>query len=151
MGNSWRTRSTSRQAFLCSASASWRGPGSRTLVCTAVMSAPRRPPARDGRRGADMAAGQTSGLDPGPLQLADAEHKNACLDVERMRQEFPILRGTPYGKPLAYLDSAATSQKPQAVIDAISGFYSRDNANVHRGVHYLSERATEAYEGCLLY
>jgi cysteine desulfurase/selenocysteine lyase len=53
----------------------------------------------------------------------------------------------PYGKPLVYLDSAATSQKPQAVIDAISGFYSRDNANVHRGVHYLSERATEAYEG----
>ncbi|MQA76694.1 MAG: aminotransferase class V-fold PLP-dependent enzyme, partial [Solirubrobacterales bacterium] len=45
------------------------------------------------------------------------------------------------------MDSAATSHKPQAVIDAISGFYSRDNANVHRGVHYLSERATEAYEG----
>ena len=53
----------------------------------------------------------------------------------------------PYGKPLVYLDSAATSQKPQGVIDAISGFYSSDNANVHRGVHYLSERATEAYEG----
>ena len=94
-----------------------------------------------------MTAVQTSVLDPGPLQLADAEHKNACLDVERVRQEFPILRETPYGKPLVYLDSAATSQKPQAVIDAISGFYSRDNANVHRGVHYLSERATEAYEG----
>jgi cysteine desulfurase/selenocysteine lyase len=94
-----------------------------------------------------MTAVQTSVLVPGPLHPAGAEHKNAGLDVERVRQEFPILRERPYAKPLVYLDSAATSQKPQAVIDAISGFYSRDNANVHRGVHYLSERATEAYEG----
>ena len=93
-----------------------------------------------------MTAVQTGVLDPGPLHPADAE-PNVCLDVERVRHEFPILRETPYGKPLVYLDSAATSQKPQVVIDAISGFYSRDNANVHRGVHYLSERATEAYEG----
>ena len=93
-----------------------------------------------------MTAVQTGVLPPGPLHPADAEH-NACLDVERVRQEFPILREMPYGKPLVYLDNAATSQKPRAVIDAISGFYSRDNANVHRGVHYLSERATEAYEG----
>ncbi|MDQ6785027.1 MAG: aminotransferase class V-fold PLP-dependent enzyme, partial [Actinomycetota bacterium] len=93
-----------------------------------------------------MTAVQTAVLDPGPLHPADAQHKHVRLDVERLRQEFPILRETPYGKPLVYLDSAATSQKPQAVIDAISGFYSRDNANVHRGVHYLSERATEAYE-----
>ena len=69
------------------------------------------------------------------------------FDVEAMREQFPILTVRPYGKPLAYLDSAATSQKPQAVIDAMSRFFSRDNANVHRGVHYLSERATEAYEG----
>ena len=94
-----------------------------------------------------MTVMQTSVLDPGPAHPADAAHKNACLDVERVRQEFPILAEMPYGKPLVYLDSAATSQKPQVVIDAISGFYSRDNANVHRGVHYLSERATEAYEG----
>ena len=94
-----------------------------------------------------MTAVQTSVLDPGPLHPAETGNKNACLDVERVRQEFPILREMPYGKPLVYLDSAATSQKPQAVIDAISGFYSSDNANVHRGVHYLSERATEAYEG----
>ena len=93
-----------------------------------------------------MTAVQTGVLPPGPLHPADAEH-NACLDVERVRQEFPILREMPYGKPLVYLDNAATSQKPRAVIDAISGFYSRDNANVYRGVHYLSERATEAYEG----
>jgi cysteine desulfurase/selenocysteine lyase len=66
--------------------------------------------------------------------------------VWRVRQEFPILRETVYGKPLVYLDSAATSQKPQRVIDAMSRFFLRENANVHRGVHYLSERATEAYE-----
>jgi cysteine desulfurase/selenocysteine lyase len=69
------------------------------------------------------------------------------FDVEAVREQFPILTVRPYGKPLAYLDSAATSQKPQTVIDAMSRFFSRDNANVHRGVHYLSERATEAYEG----
>jgi cysteine desulfurase/selenocysteine lyase len=68
------------------------------------------------------------------------------FDVWRVRQEFPILKETVYGKPLVYLDSAATSQKPQRVIDAMSRFFLRENANVHRGVHYLSERATEAYE-----
>ena len=71
----------------------------------------------------------------------------ASFDVERVRRDFPILSETVYGKPLVYLDSAATSQKPQQVIDAMSRFFSKDNANVHRGVHYLSERATEAYEG----
>ncbi len=68
------------------------------------------------------------------------------FDVWRVRQEFPILKETVYGKPLVYLDSAATSQKPQRVMDAMSHFFLRENANVHRGVHYLSERATEAYE-----
>jgi cysteine desulfurase / selenocysteine lyase len=71
----------------------------------------------------------------------------ADFDVERVRQKFPILSEKVYGKPLVYLDSAATSQKPQAVIDAMSRFFLKDNANVHRGVHYLSERATEEYEG----
>ena len=93
-----------------------------------------------------MTVVQNGALAPSLLGPADAERTHARLDVERVRQEFPILREKPYGKPLVYLDSAATSQKPQAVIDAISRFYSRDNANVHRGVHYLSERATEAYE-----
>ena len=93
-----------------------------------------------------MTAAQTNVLDPGFRHPADAEPDNARFDVERVRQEFPILTEMPYGKPLVYLDSAATSHKPQAVIDAISGFYSSDNANVHRGVHYLSERATDAYE-----
>jgi selenocysteine lyase/cysteine desulfurase len=94
-----------------------------------------------------MTVKQTMALDPGPLHPADAGNTSALLDVERVRQEFPILREKPYCKPLVYLDSAATSQKPQAVIDAMSGFYSRDDANMHRGVHYLSERATEACKG----
>ena len=68
-------------------------------------------------------------------------------DVERIRKDFPALHQQVHGKPLVYLDNAATSQKPQAVIDALVAYYSFDNANVHRGVHLLSERATEAYEG----
>jgi cysteine desulfurase/selenocysteine lyase len=68
-------------------------------------------------------------------------------DVERVRKDFPVLHQEVHGKPLVYLDSAATSQKPQAVIDALVRYYSQDNANVHRGVHALSERATAAYEG----
>lgn len=70
----------------------------------------------------------------------------AGYDVERVRHAFPILAEMIYGKPLIYLDSAATSQKPQAVIDAMSHFFLKENANVHRGVHYLSVRATEEYE-----
>jgi cysteine desulfurase/selenocysteine lyase len=68
-------------------------------------------------------------------------------DVERVRKDFPVLHQQVNGKPLVYLDNAATSQKPQAVIDALVAYYELDNANVHRGVHRLSERATEAYEG----
>ena len=67
-------------------------------------------------------------------------------DVERIRADFPILSRRIRGKSLVYLDNAATSQKPQAVIDAVTRFYSAENANIHRGVHYLSERATEAYD-----
>ncbi|HET6922040.1 MAG TPA: aminotransferase class V-fold PLP-dependent enzyme, partial [Anaeromyxobacteraceae bacterium] len=69
------------------------------------------------------------------------------FDVERVRREFPILRQKVNGKPLVYLDSAASAQKPQAVVDAVARFYLEDNSNVHRGVHALSERATAAYEG----
>ena len=68
------------------------------------------------------------------------------LDVQTIREDFPILRQQIHGKPLVYLDNAATTQKPQAVIDRLTQFYSRENANVHRGVHLLSERATDAYE-----
>ena len=68
------------------------------------------------------------------------------FDVERIREDFPILQTRVHGNPLVYLDNAATSQKPQAVIDAISDYYSGENANIHRGVHYLSELATRKYE-----
>jgi cysteine desulfurase / selenocysteine lyase len=68
------------------------------------------------------------------------------LDVERVRDEFPILRQSIRGKPLVYLDNAATTQKPRAVIDAIRRYYAMENANIHRGVHYLSELATREYE-----
>jgi cysteine desulfurase / selenocysteine lyase len=71
----------------------------------------------------------------------------ASFDPERVRREFPILEQRVHGKPLVYLDSAATAQKPRAVIDAEVRYYREDNANVHRGVHLLSERATQAYEG----
>ena len=67
-------------------------------------------------------------------------------DVDSIRKDFPALHQEVHGKPLVYLDSAATSQKPQVVIDTLIDYYARDNANVHRGVHRLSERATEAYE-----
>ncbi len=69
------------------------------------------------------------------------------FDVEKLRAGFPVLHQQAYGKPLVYLDNAATTQKPKSVIEAINNYYERDNANVHRGVHMLSERATAAYEG----
>ena len=69
------------------------------------------------------------------------------FDVARVRADFPILQRQVHGRPLVYLDNAATTQKPRAVIDAITAYYTESNANVHRGVHELSERATEAYEG----
>jgi cysteine desulfurase/selenocysteine lyase len=69
------------------------------------------------------------------------------LDVEHVRKDFPILERSVNGKPLAYLDNAATTQKPRAVIEAITQYYSRYNANIHRGVHVLSEEATAGYEG----
>jgi len=69
------------------------------------------------------------------------------FDIEAIRGDFPILSQQLYGKPLAYLDNAATTQKPQCVIDAVTHYYACDNANVHRGVHALSERATAQYEG----
>jgi cysteine desulfurase / selenocysteine lyase len=70
----------------------------------------------------------------------------AALDVERIRRDFPILDQAIHGKKLVYLDNGATSQKPRAVIDAIVRYYQHDNANVHRGVHTLSVRATEAHD-----
>jgi cysteine desulfurase/selenocysteine lyase len=70
----------------------------------------------------------------------------AALDIEHIRSDFPALHQESHGKPLVYLDNAATTQKPQTVIDAVSSFYERDCSNVHRGVHLLSQRATIAFE-----
>ena len=66
--------------------------------------------------------------------------------IQSVRNDFPILSRSIYGKPLVYFDNAATTQKPRTVIDAISNYYLKDNANVHRGVHYLSQQATGAFE-----
>jgi cysteine desulfurase / selenocysteine lyase len=71
----------------------------------------------------------------------------AGFDLARVRADFPILEQSVHGKPLVYLDNAATSQKPRPVIEAISRYYEETNSNVHRGVHYLSEQATNEYEG----
>lgn len=70
-----------------------------------------------------------------------------AYDVEAIRRDFPILSRTVYGKPLVYLDNGASAQKPQVVIDAVAHAYSNEYANVHRGLHFLSNAATDAYEG----
>ncbi|MGI6461377.1 MAG: SufS family cysteine desulfurase [Candidatus Hydrogenedentales bacterium] len=72
------------------------------------------------------------------------------LDVAALRQDFPILQTKVHGKPLIYLDNAATSQKPQAVLDALSQYYAESNANIHRGIYQLSEDATQAYAAARL-
>ena len=69
-----------------------------------------------------------------------------AMAVERVRDEFPILRRLVNGRPLVYLDNAATTQKPRAVLSALDRYYRETNANVHRGVHTLSQEATQAYE-----
>ncbi len=72
---------------------------------------------------------------------------NGSYDVERVRQDFPILSMQVHGRPLVYLDNAASAQKPQAVLDRLTQAYTSEYANVHRGLHYLANAATEAYEG----
>jgi cysteine desulfurase / selenocysteine lyase len=79
-------------------------------------------------------------------QKNDEAMRQIAFDVKRVRADFPILQQKVHGKPLVYLDNGATSQKPQAVIDAMSRYYSTENSNIHRGVHSLSEQATTAYE-----
>lgn len=78
--------------------------------------------------------------------LAPKSDSSLEFDVNRVRTDFPILHTTVHGRPLVYLDNAATSQKPQVVIDAINRYYAEQNSNVHRGVHYLSQLATREYE-----
>ena len=86
---------------------------------------------------------------PGAVEyLINLINKKAMmtLDVQN-RSDFPILHTRVYGKPLVYLDNAATTQKPQVVIDAIVDYYTRYNSNIHRAAHHLSNLATEAHEG----
>ena len=87
-----------------------------------------------------------TGLDNTTAAAAAPSGATAAFDVDAVRADFPILDQQVHGKPLVYLDNAASSQKPLAVIEAIAGYYRRDHANVHRGLHALSERATAAYE-----
>jgi len=75
------------------------------------------------------------------------EAGEATLDVREIREMFPLLAGTVGGKPLVYLDNAATTQKPRVVLDTLSRYYAAENANIHRGVYQLSQNATQAYEG----
>ena len=71
---------------------------------------------------------------------------NRSYDVQKIRNDFPILKLQVHGKPLVYLDNAATTQKPHYVIDKTNNYYEKMNANIHRGVHALSQEATEAFE-----
>lgn len=82
--------------------------------------------------------------------MAQTLAPQSSFDVESVREDFPILHQEVHGRPLAYLDSAASAQRPAQVIDAVAEYYRRDHANVHRGVHALSQRATEAFEGARL-
>jgi cysteine desulfurase/selenocysteine lyase len=83
----------------------------------------------------------------GANELTDAlREPHVAFDVARIREDFPILKQRPHGKPLIYFDNVATSQKPQAAIDTLNRYYSTENSNIHRGVHFLSGQATEAYE-----
>jgi len=82
----------------------------------------------------------------GLLEPASSAAPGRLFSVDAIRRDFPILGTTVRGRPLVYLDNAATSQKPQTVIDAISRFYATGNANIHRGVYALSEQATVAYD-----
>ena len=77
---------------------------------------------------------------------AQQQNQSLGFDVKKIRNDFPILHQIINGKPLIYLDNAATSQKPKNVLDAIEKYYREYNSNIHRGVHTLSENATEAYE-----
>lgn len=80
------------------------------------------------------------------MYQSEAEILTHGIDVDKVREDFPLLKRTVYGKPLVYFDNAATSQKPNVVIDAIDDYYRQYNSNVHRGVHSLSQQATDAYE-----
>ena len=77
---------------------------------------------------------------------APKQQKKMTIDWSALRADFPILDQEVHGQPLIYFDNAATTQKPRAVLDALRHYYEHDNANVHRGIHELSNRATAAFE-----
>src|SRR5882672_993414 len=79
--------------------------------------------------------------------VAAPDAPSGGFDMNRIRQDFPVLRQMVNGKPLVYLDNAASSQVPQVVIDRGSIYLEDEHSNIHRGVHYLSQKATTAYEG----
>ena len=87
-----------------------------------------------------------AGAQAGTSFPRSAPRPAAAVDIEAIRRDFPILMQSVNGHPLVYLDNAATTQKPRTVLDALERYYTRDNANIHRGVHELSQRATAAYE-----
>ena len=86
------------------------------------------------------------GFDGFPVQI-DSPLGTPPFDVDQVRRDFPILQEHVNGRPLVWLDNAATTQKPQAVIDRLSYFYEHENSNIHRAAHELAARATDAYEG----
>jgi cysteine desulfurase / selenocysteine lyase len=106
---------------------------------------------REGSASPRTSSAPRSGAGEGMAQrrIVPAE-RTARFDAARARADFPILGQKVHGQPLVYLDNAATTQKPRVVLDAMARYYEETNANVHRGVHLLSERATQAYEGARL-
>jgi len=101
----------------------------------------------DTRSSSDVTTGALSGSNRSVDGTPTADAAEGIVDIERIRRDFPILRQEVRDKPLSYLDNAATTQKPQQVIEAVARYYFRENANIHRGVHHLSQLATEKYEG----
>src|SRR4051812_40506206 len=88
----------------------------------------------------------TQSIAPNPTATQPTNGKVPALDVQQIRADFPILNQTIHGKPLVYFDNAATTQKPKPVIEALSNYYETINANIHRGIHTLAEKATAEYE-----
>ena len=111
---------------------------------TAAATTTTSPPSNHDR----SAATQFPTFEPAPYPRDDAANGYGArpLDVDAVRRDFPILHQRVHGRPLVWLDNAATTQKPQSVIDAISYFYEHDNSNIHRGAHTLAGRATDAFE-----
>ena len=85
-------------------------------------------------------------IEEATIPVSQTTDRSSAYDVERIRRDFPILSKEVHKNPLVYLDTAATAQKPRAVIDRLARYYEEENANVHRGIHYLSSTATRAFE-----